>query len=98
MYRNFSEIRQAAREKSGARAAVPMGHDEASLEALVMAAEEDIATGVVFAPKALVAETLDRTGMKLPPSIEMVDVESEASAAIEAVRCVSSGEATILMK
>lgn len=75
-----------------------MGHDEASLEALVMAAEEDIATAVVFAPKSLVDETLARTGMKLPSSIEIVDVESEAAAAIEAVRCVSSGEATILMK
>ncbi len=98
MYRNFSEIRQAARDRKGARAAVPMGHDDASIEALFVAAEEDIATAVIFAPKALVYETLERIGRKLHPSIEVVDTGTEAEAALEAVKCVSGGGATILMK
>ncbi len=98
MYENFAQIRQAARDDKGARAAVPMGHDEASLEALNMAAEEDIATSVVFAPRALVEETVGRAGLKLHPSIEIADVATEADAAIEAVKCVSGGGATILMK
>lgn len=98
MYRNFSEIRQAARDRKGARAAVPMGHDEASIEALFMAAEEDIASAVIFAPKALVYETLERIGRNLHPSIEVADTGSEAAAALEAVKYVSGGGATILMK
>lgn len=98
MFRNFSEIREAARRNRGARVAVPMGHDEASVEALKMAVEEGIATAIVFSPSAAVAETLSRLAAPLPPEIEFVDVDSEETAALEAVRNVSSGESTILMK
>jgi phosphate butyryltransferase len=98
LFRNFSEIREAARRNRGARVAVPMGHDEASLEALKMAVEEGLATAIVFSPSAAVAETLSRLAAPLPPEIEFVDVDSEETAALEAVRNVSSGESTILMK
>jgi phosphate butyryltransferase len=98
LFRNFSEIREAARRNRGARVAVPMGHDEASLEALKMAVEEGLATAIVFSPSAAVAETLSRLAAPLPPEIEFVDVDSEEAAALEAVRNVSSGESTILMK
>lgn len=98
MFRNFAEIREAARRRKGARVAVPMGHDEASLEALVMAAREGIATAVLVAPEAAVRESLASIGAVLPPEVELVDAADEEAAAIEAVRLVSSGEATILMK
>jgi phosphate butyryltransferase len=98
LFRNFSEIREAARCNRGARVAVPMGHDEASLEALKMAVEEGLATAIVFAPSSAVAETLSRLAAPLPPEIEFVDVDSEETAALEAVRNVSTGESTILMK
>jgi phosphate butyryltransferase len=98
LFRNFSEIREAARLNRGARVAVPMGHDEASVEALKMAVEEGLATAIVFSPSAAVAETLSRLAAPLPPEIEFVDVDSEETAALEAVRNVSSGESTILMK
>jgi len=75
-----------------------MGHDEASLEALAMAAKEGLATSVVFAPATAVSETVAGMGQPLPPEIEIVDVGSEEAAALEAVRSVHSGAATMLMK
>ena len=98
MYRSFSEIREAARGTFGARVAVPMGHDPASMEALIRAAEEDIATAVVIAPAAGVAASLEELGLTLPPTIEVSDCTDQEVAAAEAVRMVSSGEAGILMK
>ncbi len=98
MYRNFSQIREAARLRSGARVAVPMGHDEASLGALARAAEEGIAEAVVVGPSAAVAATASAAGLKLPPGIEVIDTEDEEEAALTAVSLVSSGQATMLMK
>ncbi|MBN1435369.1 hypothetical protein JW921_11450 [Candidatus Fermentibacterales bacterium] len=96
--RNFAEIRDRARESSRSRVSIPMGHDAASVEALVAAAEEGIAGAVIVGPRAGLEQTLSETGLKLPPGIEIVDQEDAEKAAMEAVRLVSSGEASILMK
>ncbi len=98
MYRSFDEIRKAARGRKGARVAVPMGHDEASIEALLAAAGEGLASAVVFAPVAAVEETAAKLGRPLPPEIEVVNAGAEEEAAMMAVRSVSSGECTMLMK
>ena len=98
MFKNFFEIRQAAKNISDARVAVPMGHDRASLKALITAVEEDLASVVVFGPLAGVKDTLSNLGMNLPSGIEVVDTDDPEKAAAEAVRMVRSGEASILMK
>jgi phosphate butyryltransferase len=98
LFANFSEIRDAARMDADARVAVPMGHDESSVEALCTAAEELIATSVIFAPEAAFRLTVEAMGRPLPPGVEIVDTETEEAAALEAVKCVHRGEATILMK
>jgi phosphate butyryltransferase len=98
LFRSFSEIRCAARRISGARVAVPMGHDVASMEALIMAVEDGLSTAVVLAPAEGVASSLAELGRKLPSDIEIVDISDEEAAAVQAVRLVSSGEATMLMK
>lgn len=98
MFKNFLEIRQAAKDISDARVSVPMGHDPASMNALITAVEEDLASVVVFGPVSGVKETLSSLGKKLPSGIEIVDTEDPEKAAAEAVRIVSSGEASILMK
>jgi len=95
---NFSEIRKAARNISDARVAIPMGYDSSSIEALITAFEEGLASSVILAPSAAVKETLRELGKQLPASIEIVNYEDPEIAALEAVRLVSSGEATILMK
>lgn len=95
---NFRQIRLAAKKKSRARVAVPMGHDPASLEALLRAVEEDIATAVVLAPSVAVQESLLLLGRTLPGDIETIDIEDPEKAALEAVRLVHCGEASILMK
>lgn len=98
MYGSFSEIRASARRIQGARVAVPMGHDASSMEALLLAVEEGFATAVVTAPAGAVTATLADLGVALPPEIEVIDIPGEEEAAREAVRLVSSGEATMLMK
>jgi phosphate butyryltransferase len=98
LYRDFPEIREAARARGGARAAVPMGYDTASLEALIMASEEGFASSMVFAPESAVRESERKLGRPLPPDIEVVDVADEAVAAAEAARAAGRGEATMLMK
>ena len=75
-----------------------MGHDPASMNALITAVEEDLASVVVFGPVSGVKETLSSLGKKLPSGIEIVDTDDPEKAAAEAVRIVSSGEASILMK
>ncbi|MCK4806204.1 MAG: phosphate butyryltransferase [Candidatus Aegiribacteria sp.] len=98
MLNNFSEIRQAARGISDARVAIPMGHDVSSIVALITAFEEDIASGVIVGPAAGVGDSLEELGRKLPDGIEIVNTEDPEEAALEAVRLVRSGEASILMK
>ena len=98
MYTNFEEIREAARGISDARVAVPMGVDRASLEALVTACEENLATSVIVGPTAAVGETMEEIGRALPDGIEVVDCDDETVAAETAVGMVRSGEATMLMK
>ncbi|MCD4776290.1 MAG: phosphate butyryltransferase [Candidatus Aegiribacteria sp.] len=98
MFSNFSEIRQAAREISDARVAIPMGHDASSIEALITAFEEGLSSAVIVGPAAGVRETLRELGRELPDGIEIVNSEDPEKAALEAVRLVRSGEASILMK
>ena len=98
MYGSFEEIRQAALERGGARVAVPMGHDPASLEALVTAARQGLLEAVVIAPAEQVHRTLEGLGMKLPPGVSIEDQNDEKAAALRAVQLVSEGSATMLMK
>ena len=98
MYGSFEEIRQAALERGGARVAVPMGHDPASLEALVTAARQGLLEAVVIAPAEQVHRTLEGLGMKLPPGVSVEDQNDEQAAALRAVQLVSEGSATMLMK
>ncbi len=98
MFRNFQDIREAARQRSGAVVAVPMGHDPASLEALITAAREGLAGAVIIAPEGQVQRSLTELGEKLPPEISLEDQADETRAALRAVQLVSSGGATVLMK
>jgi phosphate butyryltransferase len=75
-----------------------MGHDAASVEALIAAVEEGVAEAVIVGPEAALKETLTEMGRSLPEGIEVIDREDPVEAAREAVRLVSSGEATTLMK
>ncbi len=98
LYRNFVEIREAAKKVSNARVAIPMGHDISSVEALVQASEEGLASSVIVGPEAGLRETLSLLGRKLPGNIEVIDSQDPEEAALRSVSLVSSGEASILMK
>jgi phosphate butyryltransferase len=98
LYRNFVEIREAAKGVSNARVAIPMGHDVSSVEALLQASEEGLASSVIVGPEAGLKETLSLLGRKLPGNIEVIDSQDPEEAALRSVSLVSSGEASILMK
>jgi len=98
LYSSFAEIRKAARERADARVAIPMGYDAASLRALIEAASKGLASSVIVGPADRVTKTLEEMGEELPPQVDIVDCSDESEAALEAVRQVSRGEATVLMK
>jgi phosphate butyryltransferase len=95
---SFSQIRERARARTGIRVAVPMGHDAASLTALIEASETGLAGSIIIAPEDEVKRTLATIGRTLPPDITVIDSPGEGEAALAAVAMVSSGEASMLMK
>lgn len=98
MLSNFSEIRAAARALKGACVAVPMGHDVASLEALLEASNSGLAESIIIGSAEEVKKSLATLGRELPAGMKIIDCEDPAEAALKAVALVSSGEATMLMK
>ena len=96
--KSFADVRERARQYSQSRVSIPMGHDAASVEALIAAEEEGVAEAVIVGPEAALKETLAEMGRTLPGGIEVIDREDPLEAAREAVRLVSCGEATTLMK
>ena len=98
MFRDFIEIREAARSTSGARVAVPMGHDPSSLSALIEAADTGLAGSVIIAPESQVEASLALLGRELPGDISVIHCEDPEEAALRSVEMVSRGEAGMLMK
>lgn len=98
MLTSFTEIRKAASALSDSRVAVPMGHDPASLAALIEAAETGLAESVIVGSEAEVRLSLSQIGRKLPRSIQVVNCPDPVEAAAAAVKMVSTGEAGMLMK
>ncbi len=95
---NFKEIRERARSLSGAKVAVPMGHDVASLEALISASESGLAGSYIIGSEEEVKKSLEILGKELPEDIEVINCLDPKEAALEAVHLVSSGKAGMLMK
>ncbi len=98
MLGSFSEIRKAARALSGTVVAVPMGHDPASLAALIEAAESGLAGSVVIGPLEEVKKSLAGLRKDLPGNIQVEDCTDPEEAARRGVEMVSSGRAGMLMK
>ena len=98
MLGNFKEIRDRARTLKGAKVAVPMGHDVASLEALISASESGLAGSFIVGSEEEVNKSLVLLGKDLPEDIEVINCLDPKEAALEAVRLVSSGKAGMLMK
>lgn len=98
MLGSFSEIRKAARALSGTVVAVPMGHDPASLTALIEAAESGLAGSVVIGPLEEVKKSLAGLEKDLPGNIQVENCTDPEEAARRGVEMVSSGRAGMLMK
>lgn len=98
MLSNFFEIRSAARDLSGSRVAIPMGHDVSSLEALLEASDSGLAGSIIVGSIKEVNKSLSQLGRELPDDITVVNCEDPHEAALKAVSLVSSGQAGILMK
>jgi phosphate butyryltransferase len=95
---NFSEIRNAARAVTGTCAVVPMGHDIASLEALIEASDSGLAASIIIGSSEEVKKSLSELKRDLPDNIIVINCEDPAEAAQKAVGLVSTGEGSMLMK
>ncbi len=98
MLSNFSEIREAARALSGARVAVPMGHDVSSLEALLKASDSKLAGSIIIGSLEEVKKSLSELAREMPEDMSVIECQDPKEAALKAVSLVSSGKATMLMK
>jgi phosphate butyryltransferase len=75
-----------------------MGHDPASLEALIEAAESGLAGSVIIGPMEEVKRSLDGLGKELPENIHVENCSDPEDAARRGVEMVSSRRAGMLMK
>ncbi len=98
VYKTFEEVIAAAKSKPGtARMAVAAAGDAHTIEAVLMARAEGIATPVLVGDKAAIHAALTELGAAVPEE-DIYDVPDPAEAARRAVALVVEGKADFLMK
>jgi len=75
-----------------------MGHDTASLEALLEASDSGLAGSIIVGSREEVIKSLAILERELPDNILVINCEDPTEAALKAVSLVSSGEGSMLMK
>jgi phosphate butyryltransferase len=95
--KNFDELLDAVREEAPRRVSVAAANDPASILALNMAVEENLATGTLVGDSRKIAKISSDVGVDLS-SIEVVNEPDDIKAARKCVSLVTEGRADIAMK
>ena len=95
--RNFDELLAAVREEAPRRVSIAAANDPSSIEAMSMAVDEELATGVLVGNSKKIRETASGAGVDLR-GIELVHEPDDIRAARKAVSLVTEGAADIAMK
>jgi len=95
--KNFDELLDAVREEAPRRVSVAAANDPASIKALSMAVEENLATGVLVGDPKKIKKASSDEGMNLE-AIEIVNEPDDIKAARKCVSLVTEGKADIAMK
>lgn len=95
--KDFSWIRNVARESTTGRVAVACPYDEESLGSILDAAAEGLAEPVLVGDTSLIERTAERYGFSLD-SCTIIEALDQDAAARETVRQVRIGSAHVVMK
>lgn len=98
VYKNFDQLIAHVKGQSGSyRMAVAAAGDPHTLEAVLRARQEGIASPILVGDKSVIDQTLARLGESVPEE-DIFDVPDLAQAAAKAVALVREGKADFLMK
>ena len=95
--KNFDELLTAVREEEPRRVSVAAANDPASIEALSMAASENLATCVLVGDSRKIKKIASDLGVDLG-GIDVIHEPDDIAAARKSVALVSGGKAEIAMK
>ena len=97
MINNFKQVRERIKDYPLKKLAVASGTDLATLQAVCMARDEEIAESVLVGDENLIKTNAESAELDLT-GIEIIDVKDPVPAARRAVEEVSSGKAHVFMK
>ena len=97
MIKTLGALLQRARDVGPLTISVAVAQDLDVLEAVDKARKEGICKAILVGAKKGIEDEAKRGGIELK-DYEVVDIEDDAEASLEAVRLVSSGKASLLMK
>jgi len=94
---NFQQVRDRIKDFPRQKIAVAAATDVATLNAVTMARDEDIASSILVGNENTIRKTAERENLDLK-EIEIQNVDDPVKAGLQAVELVSSGNAHIFMK
>lgn len=97
MITSFREIMELAKKLKSQKIAVVAPEDDASIEAIKHAIEEDIVEAILVGEKAKIEPVMKKFSMGFE-KVEIVDVQGYQNAAYKSVEMVKNKEAALLMK
>ena len=95
--RTLDELKNAAKGVGRLSIAIAVADDKDVLEAVKMAMDFGIVSPILVGRKTRIEAMLKDLSINVA-DVEVVDIEDDAEASLEAVRLVSSGKASLLMK
>jgi len=95
--RTLDELKDAAKGVGRLSIAIAVADDRDVLEAVKMAMDFGIVSPILVGRKTRIEAMLKDLSINVA-DVEVVDIEDDAEASLEAVRLVSSGKASLLMK
>ena len=94
---SISQLLERAAGLGSGRIAVAAAHDEDVLRAVCAAKLENIAQPILVGHRDEITALLEKLG-EAPAEFRIIDADTDAACAQQAVACVTRGEANFLMK
>lgn len=97
MIKDFTELTEVAKKSQSSRMTVAAPYDSATLKAISLAEDKDLIDALLIGDKEKILTTVQEEELSFT-SEQIIDVKDAATAAYEAVKLVSQGEAEFVMK
>jgi len=97
MITSLAEVLKAAKARGPKTLVMPSAHEEAALEACVLAKKERLAESILLGEKGKITEGLKRAGGN-PKDFEILEEPDTDTSAVRAVALIREGKADVLLK